>query len=144
MNIIKDELLVPLDDYRVLDSKNPIGYTRDIHSCIVALVHKTKCSVLLHIEANDRNINIDYFLEALKREEGNKIKSVDLFIGDDTNIGNLSIVQFILHRFNIPYNEYKVFRNNSNETSVGFNYITKDYYMATMDKGMPILTKKMI
>lgn len=137
-----DEYLVGLDEYKVLDSENPIGYARDITSCMVVLIHKEKNSILMHIESDDNSIMLDDFLEYIKPEEGNKTLNVDIFMGKYTPVGFLSIIIFVLHRVGANYNVRDVFVNTSNETSVGYNFNTKDYYMVRMDKGRPRLTKK--
>ena len=139
-----DKYLVGLDDYKVLDEENPIGYTRDIHSCIVLLIHREKDSILLHIESLESEIYLDNFLELIKVDKENPIKDVDIFLGKYSSIGNLSIIKFILHKLNIKYEVYDVFVNRSNETSVGYNYNTKEYYMVRMDKGKPNFTRKLV
>lgn len=137
-----DNILVGLNDFMILDKDNPVGYARDITTCMIIIVHKENDSTIMHVESYREKIELDNFLYVMQPDKNNKIKSVDIFIGDDTTKGNLSIIQFILHRYNIPYSVKSVFRNNSNETSVGYNYLTKEYYMARMNKGNPILTKK--
>ena len=139
---MEDNLLVGLNEYKVLDEKNPLAYTRDITTCIVSLIHREKNTTFLHIEASKDRIDINGFIKLLKRENNNNIKNVDLFIGKYTSYGNLSIAKFILHRLNIDYKIYEVFKNNSNETSVAYNYNTKEYYMVRMNNGNPRLTKK--
>ena len=96
----------------------------------------------MHVESYDNRIELDVFLESMKPDKDNPITSVDIFTGNDTTLGNLSIIQFVLHRYNIPYTVRQIFRNNSNETSVGYNFLTKEYYMARMHGGKPTLTRK--
>ncbi len=141
---MEDNLLIGIDDYKILNEENPIGYTRDISTCIVCLIHRENDTVFIHIESDGNEIYLENFMEFIKPIKDNKIKNVDLFLGDYTSYGNLSIIKFILHRFDIKYNEYKVFKNNSNETSVGYNFNTKEYYMVRMNKGNPLLFKKKI
>lgn len=141
---MEDKILVGLNDYMVLDKDNPIGYARDISTCMVILVHRKKNTTIMHVESYDNRIELDVFLESMEPDKENPINSVDIFVGSDTTLGNLSIIQFILHRYNIPYIVRPIFRNNSNETSVGYNYLTKEYYMARMHEGIPTLTRKNI
>lgn len=141
---MEDKFLVGLDEYKILDENNPIGYVRDIHSCMALLIHKEKNTAMLHVESYENTIFIDNFLELLHTEKGNKIKNVDIFLGKETSIGNLSIIKFILHKLNIEYHVYEVFEDLSNSTSVGYNYLTKDYYMAEMDKKIPTFTKRLL
>ncbi len=141
---MEDKFLVGLDEYKILDEENPIGYVRDIKTCMAILIHKEKNTALLHVESYDNTIFIDNFMELLRAEKGNKIKSVDIFMGDETSIGNLSIIKFILHKLKIDYHVYQVFKDLSNSTSIGYNYLTNDYYMAEMDKGNPKFIKKLL
>ena len=136
---MEDELLVGLNDYKILDRKHPVAYTRDISSCIVALIHRKKNSALLHIESYDGSIEIGHFIDLLENQKDNPVMKVEIFKGYHTSSGNLSVIKFILHRLNIDYEEYFVFRNGSNETSVGYNYLTEEHLIARMDKGTPIL-----
>lgn len=140
---MEDNLLVGLNEYKILNEENPIAYTRDITSCIICLFHREKDAVLMHIETNNDFIEIGNFIDILENKK-NKINKVDVFVGKYTTLGNLSILKFMFHRLNIEYSIYEVFRNQSNETSVGYNYNTSDYYMARMNKGKPILTRKKI
>ena len=78
---MEDELLVTLDDFKVLDENNPIAYTRDIHVCMVILIHKEKNTYMLHVEADDRSMDFGNFYELIKDEEDNKTISVDIFMG---------------------------------------------------------------
>ena len=55
---MEDKYLVGMDEYKVLDKDNPIGYTRDIHCCIVLLMHRDNSTVLLHIESFNDFIEI--------------------------------------------------------------------------------------
>ena len=144
VNNMNDELLVGMNEYKVLNEKNPIGYTRDIQCCIAILIHRKKSTTLLHVESYSNSIVIDNLIECLKRQDDNKILSVDIFKGPYTDMGNLSIVLFLIHRLNLKYNIYDIFKNNSNETSVGYNFNTKDYYMVRMNKGKPMLRSKKI
>ena len=137
-----DKLLVGLNDYKVLDYDNPIGYTRDINCCLVALIHREKSSILMHIESYKYNIEIDNFIKCLKNEKDNKILSVDIFKGENTELGNLSVIKFILHRLNIDYKVYDVFKNLSNETSIGYNFNSHKYFIVSMNKGKPIFKVK--
>ena len=138
-----DKYLVGLDEYKILDENNPIGYVRDIHSCIAVLVHREKDSILIHSETYEDDINIDKFGEIIKNnDENNVILSVDVFKGEYTSEGALSIIFFILHRFNIKCRLFDVFKNLSNETSVGYNFINKNYYSVRMDKGKPKMRVK--
>ena len=141
---MEDKILVGLNDSMILDNNNPVGYARDISTCMVILVHRKNSSTLMHVESYDNRIELDVFLESMKPDKDNPIISVDIFTGNDTTPGNLSIIQFVLHRYNIPYTVRQIFRNNSNETSVGYNFLTKEYYMARMHDGKPILTRKRI
>ena len=140
---MEDNLLVGLDEYKVLNEENPIGYCRDITTCIVMIIHTNNSSILLHVEAYKRGIEIGNFVDCMEENKDN-VTHVDIFKGYETNIGNLSIIMFILHKFGVHYSIYNVFKNESNETSVGYNYNTKEDYMSTMDKGKPILTKKLV
>ena len=128
--------------FRILNSENPIGYTRDISSCIICLIHRENDAVLMHIESYDIYIQLDNFVDIVSDYKNNPIKFVEIYKGKHTNLGCISIIKFFLHRLNAPYEVYDVFRNNSNETSVGYNYNTKEHYMARMNKGKPILTKR--
>ena len=137
-----DELLVGIDDYKILDEEHPIGYTRDIHCCIVVLIHREKNTTLMHIETEENSIYLDNFMEQITPEDDNPIIKVDIFLGKHTSIGNLSIIKFMLHKLGVKYDVYDVFVNKSNETSVGYNFNTKDYLMARMEIGGPVLIKK--
>ena len=141
---MEDKFLVGLDEYKILDEENPMGYVRDIKTCMAILIHKEKNAALLHVESYENTIFIDNFMELLRTEKDNKIKSVDIFLGDETSVGNLSIIKFILHKLNIDYHVYQVFKDLSNSTSIGYNYLTNDYYMAEMDKGNPKFIKKLL
>ena len=136
---MEDELLVGLNDYKILDKKHPVAYTRDISTCIVVLIHRLKSSALLNIESYKDSIEIGHFIDLLEKQKDNPIVKVEIFKGYHTNMGNLSVIKFILHRLNLDYDEYFVFRNGSNETSLGYNYLTQEHLMARMDKGNPIL-----
>ena len=61
----------------------------------------------------------------------------------DANIMKRMIVLKNLNS-NMIEEAYVVFKNNSNETSVGYNFNTKDYYMVRMNKGKPMLRSKKI
>ena len=141
---MEDKFLVELGDYKILNEDDPIGYVRDIHTCIAILIHKDKYSALLHVESYQANINIDNFARLLRNEDDNQIKDIDIFVGEHTSIGNLSIIKFILHKLKIHYNIYNIFENLSKETSVGYNFLTHDYYMVEMDKGKPTFIRKLI
>ena len=139
---MEDKYLVGLDEYKILNENDPVGYVRDISSCIAVLIHREKDSILMHIESYGKEIYLDNFLELLKPDPNNVIINIELFKGEHTYNGNLSMLYFIFHRFNIKYNVYDVFKNNSNETSVGYNFITKEHYIVRMDKGKPVMRKK--
>ena len=141
--IISDKYLVGLDEYKILNSENPVGYTRDIHSCIICIFHRKEDSILMHIEAYDNMIELENFFEVISKSK-NLIENVDIFKGKYTLPGNLSIIRFVLNKNKIKYKIHDVFTNKSNETSVGYNYNTNDYYMASMEKGVPKLIKKQL
>ena len=125
---MNDDLLVGIDEYRVLNEENPIAYTRDVTTCVVCLIHRQNDSVLMHIEAFDYSMDLDNFLEIVGDYKENPITLVEIFKGQHTSLGSLSILKFMLHKINVPYEIHDVFKNTSNETSVGYNYETKDYY----------------
>lgn len=137
-----DDLLVGLDEYKVLNEENPIGYTRDITSCIICLIHRENDAILMHIESYDHMVDLDNFLEVIGDYKNNPISFVEIYKGKCTSLGCLSILKFMLHRAGIPYEIRDVFRNNSNETSIGYNYETKEHYMARMNKGKPMLIRR--
>lgn len=139
-----DNLLVYIDDYKELNEEEPIAYTRDICTCIVALIHRKKSSTLIHIEAGDNYIELENLSTLILNSKENPILSAELFLGPKTSLGNLSIVTFILERYNIKYTIHDAFRSLSNEYSIGYNFNTKDYYLVTMDQGNPILKKRKI
>lgn len=134
---MEDKFLVELNGYKVLDKNNPIGYVRDIHSCIGLLIHKKNNSILIHIEAYDDSIDLDILSECLKYDKDNPVLNAEIYRGYYTSNGNMSIIKFILDRMGITFTENMIFKNETNGTSVGYNYLTKDYYVVTMDKNIP-------
>lgn len=138
---MEDKYLVGIDEYKVLNDKDPIGYTRDINSCIGLLLHRKESTIIMHIEAYEKNIELDNLFELLK-DKKNPVLKAEIFQGPNTAKGNLSILYFLFARLGIYHEFYKAFKSVSNEISLGYNYNTKEYLGVSMDRGKPIFSRR--
>ena len=62
---------VGVDDYEETSSEQPIIYTRDINTCVAALIHRDSSTVLTHIEITDGVVhdnNYRAIIEELKKK----------------------------------------------------------------------------
>ena len=125
---MNSKIIVEPNEYVLLDRNNPIGYVKNLNTCIAVLIHRSKHTALINIESHDNIIDLENYLELLKPTKDDKIISVDMFRGYNTSNGNMSILKFILHRLNIPYTESDLLSHESSEDSIGYNFITKEYF----------------
>lgn len=132
-----DDYVVGLDEYKILNKDNPLGYTRDLTTCIAVLLHLKDYSILMHIAAfeNDK-IELDKFIRLINELNG-QIESLEVFKSPRTSNINLDKVCNIIINKDITFTIDDVFKNYSNLTSVGYNYNTKTYYMVDMYEGKP-------
>lgn len=138
---MNDIYLANIGEYKILNEDNSLGYVRDLNTCMCLILHRKKDSVIMHIEAYENDIILDDLYELLL-DRNNLVKSVDIFLGPNSNNGNLSILLFMFSRINIVPNVYLAFKSLSNEVSVGYDYNTNEYFLVSMDKGNPMFEKK--
>ena len=136
-----DDYVVGLDEYKELNENNPIGYTRDLATCIAVLLHLKGSSILMHIAAFESGkIELDKFIR-LVIEKRNEIEKAEIFKAPKTVHSSLDKVCDVLINSGISFEIEDVFINYSNMTSVGYNYNTKTYYMVDMNLGEPEFTE---
>lgn len=130
-----DEFLVKLDEFKILNDENPLGYIRDINSCIGLLIHKDNATIMYHLAAfEDGNIPS---LEILNGVLGDNTEVVEIFKGPNTHEENvITILSALLDR-GISYVIKNIFTDKSNQTSLGFDYANKNYYSVEMNMGKP-------
>lgn len=138
---MNEEYLIGLDEYKELDESSPLGYTRDIRTCICALLHKENSTILMHIEAyDDSDIKLSKFKDLLTEE----VKLCQLFVGPSTTKINLDLVTRLVSNYQISVEVYQAFVSYSNEVAVGYDYNKKEYYGVSMYKGIPEFQKKLL
>jgi hypothetical protein len=130
-----DNFLVKLDKFKILNIDNPLGYIKDINSCFGLLIHKENATVIYHLAAFE-NGNIPS-IETFKGVLDSNTEIVEIFIGPNTNKENLSTLVNILLDKDISYVIKNIFTNKSNQTSLGFDYTSKNYYSVEMNMGNP-------
>ena len=135
--------LVGKNEYKVLNEKDPIGYICDVDESFAVLIHRNDSVTLTTVEAIKDEIFIDNYVSLLS-EDTNSINRVELFKGEKGNIGNLSILLFILHRLNLKCKLYNVFEDEQGKTSIGYNFNTKEHLMYMKDKKGPVLTMRSV
>lgn len=136
-----DDYVVGLDEYKELNEKNPIGYTRDLITCIGVLLHLDSSSILMHIAAFESGkVELQKFTK-LVNERKNEIEKAEIFKAPKTVPSSLDKVCDVLINGDISFEIEDVFINYSNMTSVGYNYNTKTYYMVDMNLGEPEFTE---
>lgn len=130
-----DEFLVKLDKFKILNDENPLGYIRDINSCIGLLIHKDNATIMYHLAAfEDGNIPS---LEILNGVLGDNTEIVEIFKGSNTHEKNvITIINMLLDK-DISYVIKNIFTDKSNQTSLGFDYVNKNYYSVEMNVGNP-------
>ncbi len=130
-----DNFLAKLDKFKILNADNPLGYIRDINSCIGLLIHKENSTIIYHLAAFDEGDipSIDTFKGVLD----SNTEIVEIFIGPNTNKENLNTLINILLDKDISYVINDIFTNKSNQTSLGFDYTSKNYYSVEMNMGKP-------
>lgn len=130
-----DKFLVNIDEFKILNEGNPLGYIRDINTCMGILIHYDNYSVLFHLAAfSDSNIPSLKVLENLLKENA---EVVEIFKGPNTNKNNISIVIDNILKNDISYVIKDVFIDNSNQTSLGYDYVNRNYYRVKMNMGNP-------
>ena len=137
---MRDKLSAALNEYAILTKTNPVGYTRDVLSCVAGVFHRENSAVICHIEAYHDYINLDVLHEILNLKD-DKILSADLFVGKLTNEKSLKQVADILDSKNIPYEISDVFRDLSNQTSIIYDYNTDKYSMIDYGHDMEIVMR---
>ena len=125
---MEEKLLASLNEYVVLNAEHPVGYTRDVLSCISGVMHREKSAIVFHLEAYQNYINLEALNEILRLKD-DRIISADLFIGELTDLDNLKLVTMILEANNIEYRVSRVFKDMSNQTSVIYDYVNDTYSM---------------
>ena len=130
-----DEFLVKLDEFKILNEENPLGYIRDINSCIGLLIHKDNATIMYHLATfEDGNIPS---LEVLNGVLGDNTEVVEIFKGPNTHEKNvITIINALLDK-GISYVIKDIFTDKSNQTSLGFDYANKNYYSVEMNMGKP-------
>lgn len=132
-----DEYLVGINEYKVLNNDSPVGYVRDLTSCVGVLVHKGHETLISHIEAYESGrIRSDVFENLLDEDT----VMVELFKASLTEEENIKKLTDILHEHELSYVIKDVFYDHSNQTSVGYNYSKDEYLVVSMDKGRPIFS----
>lgn len=132
-----DKYVVGLDEAKELTKDSPLGYTRDLTTCIAVLLHLKDSSILMHIAAFEGGkIELNKFVNIVN-ERKSEIERAEVFKSPKTVSSSLDIVCDILTYNGISFELEDVFRNYSNMTSVGYNYNTKTYYMIDMYLGEP-------
>lgn len=132
-----DKYVVGLDEAKELTKENPLGYTRDLTTCIAVFLHLKESSILMHIAAFESGvIELDKFINIVN-ERKSEIEKAEVFKSLKTVPSSLDMVCDILTNNGISFELEDVFRNYSNMTSVGYNYNTKTYYMIDMYLGEP-------
>lgn len=132
---MEDKFVVGLDEYKEMNSENPISYTRDLTTCIAVLLHLENSSILMHIASfEDGKIELNKFIKLVN---GKDIINAEIFKSLKTDKDCLDKVCDILTKKGINFQIDDVFKNYSNLTSIGYNYNTKTYYMVNMHMGIP-------
>ena len=126
---MSDSNFVSLNEYKVLNVDNPLGYTNDITSCIGMIVYRENSVVLAHIASykEQYNVNLKIVFEILGLKD-DTIKNVELFSGEETNNFNMFMVGHILNGRRIPFEEKPAFTNTYHNGSIGYNFNSKKYY----------------
>jgi hypothetical protein len=91
-----DEYLVGINEYKVLNNDSPVGYVRDLTSCVGVLVHKGHETLISHIEAYESGrIRSDVF-ESLLDEDTVMVELFKASLTEEENIKKLTDTQYIL------------------------------------------------
>ncbi len=128
---------VGVDDYEETVEEAPIIYTRDVKTCIAALLHLESSAILLHIEANKDEIKLDNYRDVLK-ELSNEIQSIELFTGPDTINEHVQELINISESYNIEVEVLPCKVDDYGSGSIGFNQSNHSYYDILMEQGKPI------
>lgn len=130
-----DEFLVKIDEFKILNEENPLGYIRDINTCMGILIHKDNSLVMYHLAAyEDGNIPS---LDVLDGLIGNNSEVVEIFKGPNTSDENIDMVVRSILNKDVCYVIKDVFIDKSNQTSLGYDYVNKSYYSVQMNMGNP-------
>lgn len=128
---------VYVDDYDETSNEQPIIYTRDIKTCIAALVHLNYSTVLLHILATKEEIELDNY-KAVIGEVSGEIESIELFTGPYTEKKHIQQLIDIASEYNLNVEVIPCKTDIYGSGSIGYNQNNHCYYNVIMESGKPL------